>query len=126
MAKMTPEREAAYALDYGVARSDLSEAARPEYDRLAAMPRAAGAPAPPPDLSFDQWARTSPEARARVAGLFKRGKYALPFRQDRLAAASIVGTESWAEYGQIVLQTAILDTLLSIEEKLSGTGPGES
>ena len=47
MAKMTPEREAAYALDYGVARSDLSEAARPEYDRLAAMPRAAGSRACP-------------------------------------------------------------------------------
>jgi DivIVA domain-containing protein len=34
MAKMTPEREAAYALDLGVARSDLRPEARLEYDRL--------------------------------------------------------------------------------------------
>jgi len=33
-------------------------------------------------------------------------------------AASYIGTQSWAEYGQVVLQMAILDTLLSIEEKL--------
>jgi protein-S-isoprenylcysteine O-methyltransferase Ste14 len=35
MAKMTPEREAAYALDFGVARSDLSPEAQLAYDRLA-------------------------------------------------------------------------------------------
>ena len=34
MAKMTPEQEAAYALDYGVARSDLSSDAQLAYDRL--------------------------------------------------------------------------------------------
>ena len=34
MPKMTPEQEAAYALDYGVSRSDLSPAAQTEYDRL--------------------------------------------------------------------------------------------
>jgi hypothetical protein len=31
---MTPEQEAAYALDYGVNRSDLSPAVQAEYDRL--------------------------------------------------------------------------------------------
>ena len=45
-------------------------------------------------------------------------KYAKPFEQNRMASASFVGTDSWAEYGQVVLQMAILDTLLSIEELL--------
>ena len=36
MAKMTPDREAAYALNYGLARSDLSAAAQVVYDRLRA------------------------------------------------------------------------------------------
>jgi hypothetical protein len=42
-----------------------------------------------------------------------------PFEKDRMAAFSLVGTESWAEYGQVVLQMAILDTLLSIEELMT-------
>ena len=64
--------------------------------------------------------RSSAETRARILEMFKRGnrKYALPFDQDRLAMASILGGD-WEEYGQIVLQMAILDTLLSIEELLS-------
>jgi len=44
-------------------------------------------------------------------------KYAKPFEKDRLAWTSVFGG-NWEEYGQIVLQMAILDTLLSIEEKL--------
>src|SRR5260370_264189 len=32
---MTPREEAAYALDFGVSRSDLSPEAQAEYDRLA-------------------------------------------------------------------------------------------
>jgi protein-S-isoprenylcysteine O-methyltransferase Ste14 len=35
MTRMTPEQEAAYALDFGVARTGLSEAAQLAYDRLA-------------------------------------------------------------------------------------------
>ena len=64
--------------------------------------------------------RTPPEVRERILAMFKKGnsKYAKPFDKDRLAAASFIGTQSWAEYGQVVLQMAILDTLLSIEEKL--------
>jgi len=34
------------------------------------------------------------------------GKYAKPFDKDRLAAVSLIGTESWADYGQVVLQMA--------------------
>jgi hypothetical protein len=46
-------------------------------------------------------------------------KYARPFGQGQVARASFVGTDSWAEYGEVVLQMATLDTLLSIEEKLT-------
>lgn len=55
--------------------------------------------------------------------MFKRGnrKYALPFEKDRLAVASVMGG-NWEEYGQIMLQMAILDTLLSIEEHLISLG----
>lgn len=35
MPRMTPEQEAAYALDFGVARSDLPEEVQLAYDRLA-------------------------------------------------------------------------------------------
>lgn len=42
MPKMTSAQEAAYALDYGVARSDLGMAAQLEYDRLLAERQANG------------------------------------------------------------------------------------
>jgi hypothetical protein len=45
-------------------------------------------------------------------------KYAKPFDKGKMASFSLIGTESWSEYGAVVLQMAILDTLLSIEEKL--------
>jgi hypothetical protein len=64
--------------------------------------------------------RSSPEVRARILQLIKQAnpKYAKPFEKDRMSAFSLIGTESWAEYGQVVLQMAILETLLSIEEQL--------
>jgi hypothetical protein len=40
-----------------------------------------------------------------------------------VAGISLVGTESWSDYGAAVLQMAILDTLLSIEEKLDRPAP---
>lgn len=57
--------------------------------------------------------------RERILEMFKQGnsKYAKPFDKDRLAKVSVMGG-NWEEYGQIILQMAILDTLLSIEEKL--------
>ena len=42
MAKMTPEQEASYALDWDLPRSDLSMAAQLEYDRLSRERKAAG------------------------------------------------------------------------------------
>jgi len=46
MAKMTPEQEASYALDFGVARSDLPPDAQLAYDRLVAQRARASATAP--------------------------------------------------------------------------------
>jgi protein-S-isoprenylcysteine O-methyltransferase Ste14 len=45
MAKMTPEREAAYALDFGVARRDLPKDAQLAYDRLVEQRARAATPA---------------------------------------------------------------------------------
>jgi protein-S-isoprenylcysteine O-methyltransferase Ste14 len=45
MTKLTPEEEARYALDFGIARSDLPEAAQLAYDRLAQQRGRAPAPA---------------------------------------------------------------------------------
>jgi hypothetical protein len=60
MAKMPPEQEAAYALGFGVARSDLPPDAQLAYDRLveqqahaaasAPVPRRAPGPPAPPSL----------------------------------------------------------------------------
>ena len=48
---MTPEAEARYALDWNIARSDLSAPAQVEYDRLREQ-YAARVPAGPPDATF--------------------------------------------------------------------------
>ena len=49
MVKMTPEQEAAYALDFGVARSDLPEDAQLAYDRMVEQRAHAGPFAPVPE-----------------------------------------------------------------------------
>ena len=121
MSKMTPTQEATYALAYGSSRSSLKPDVQAEYDRLVAEPAPASAPAAGmADPLGGITTRTPPEVRERILAMFKKGnrKYAKPFDKDRLSSASFIGTESWAEYGQVVLQMAILDTLLSIEEKL--------
>ena len=46
MAKMTPEQEAAYALDFGVAKSDLHKDAQLAYERLVEQRARARASAP--------------------------------------------------------------------------------
>jgi hypothetical protein len=114
---------AQHALDTGSPRHLLAPEAQAEYDRLAAeagidltsteLPQAPARSSP---------ARSSPEIRARILQMFKQvnPKYARPFEKgDRLSTVSLLGTESWSEYGQVVLQMAILDTLLSIEDLLS-------
>jgi hypothetical protein len=42
-------------------------------------------------------------------------KYAWPFDIGKLATISLIGTESWSDYGAVVLQMAMLDTLLAME-----------
>ena len=124
----TPEDEAAYAIAYGVDRGDLTDPGRLAYDQLMADRVAGVAPRPSAQVR-EIPARTSPEVRARILQMFKtiNPKYARPF-ESRLARASFMGGD-WEEYGQVVLQMAILDTLLSIEEllvrSLEGGGQGE-
>ena len=108
------------ALKSGTPRSALSPAAQVEYDRL----KAEGGDWPEPMVPVEALrippSRSSPEVRARILEMFKRSnpKYAKPFEKDQLAQVSIMGG-NWEEYGQIVLQMAVLDTLLSIEELLT-------
>jgi hypothetical protein len=118
MAKMTPEQEAAYALDYGSSRSGLSMAAQIVYDRLRSE-RAAGLPgqAAPPPTRFPSAPETRREILESIASKYE--KFARPFDRGKVATVSLFGTESWAEYGAVVVQMATLDTLISIEEKLS-------
>lgn len=73
--------------------------------------------APPPPPRFP----SSAETRRNILNEIARGneKYARPFDRGKVAHASFVGTESWSDYGNVVLQMAILDTMLSIEQKLS-------
>lgn len=109
----------------------LSPKAKVIYERMVADGNVARRSADASDTPADPLAgvtqRTSPETRARILAMIKKanGKYAKPFDKDRLAAVSLIGTESWSEYGQVVLQMVILDTLLSIEEKLDRLAGGE-
>src|ERR1700745_1079617 len=119
MPKMSPEQEAEFALDNGLGRQGLSMGAQLAYDRLRSEREAAAAGLPPTDSS--PWPpprvprRAPPEVRANILEMFKsvNNKYAKPFDNDRLAVISIMGG-NWEEYGQVVLQMAILETLLSI------------
>lgn len=110
-----------YALDYGLARSDLPMAAQLEYDRLCregyktGQARLGPTPEPPPPR-FPSSADTRRQILEAVAA--SNGKYAKPFDKGRMSVLSLFGTESWSEYGQVVLQMAMLDTLLSIEQLL--------
>jgi hypothetical protein len=129
---MTPEEEGAYALDFPgqLRREDLSPAGQAAYDRIKAERDGARPGWDKPSVEPLPPGRTSPEIRERILSLVKKAnpKYAKPFRDDanRMAWGSIIGTESWADYGQVVIQMAILDTLLSIEEKLSAMAPGDT
>jgi hypothetical protein len=121
MARWTPEEQAAYALDWRMDPDDLKPDVRKIYDKLKAEREAAGHRTRMPPSAPEPEGRTPPEVREKVLRLIKKAhpKYAKAFTGDRLAAVSLIGTESWADYGQVVLQMAILDTLLSIEERLT-------
>lgn len=81
---------------------------------------------PPPPPRF----LSSAQTRRNILNEIAKGneKYARPFDRGKISLASFVGTESWSDYGNVVLQMAVLDTLLSIEEKLGNLlqAPGNS
>jgi hypothetical protein len=88
-----------------------------EHARLVREGRGDEAPqlAPPP-ARFP----SSPETRRAIleAVAKKNEKYARPFEHGDVAIVSLIGTESWSDYGAVVLQMAMLDTLMSIVAKL--------
>ncbi|HEX9359732.1 MAG TPA: hypothetical protein VF933_38735 [Streptosporangiaceae bacterium] len=86
--RMTPEQEAGYALDFGVARSDLPEAAQLAYDRLVEQRARARPPAqvsPVGGETGEQGRQSASSARFSVGAL--RGAIAV----DVIALAAAVG-----------------------------------
>jgi hypothetical protein len=119
---ITPEKKALWALERGISPAGLDPDSRVEYDRLLAADPDHYPPAPGPRFpSSLQTRRGILDAVART-----NEKYARPFDAGRMASISLIGTESWSDYGAVVLQMAVLDTLLSIEEKLSKLTPPET
>jgi hypothetical protein len=57
--------------------------------------------------------------RKVVASLSQQGKYRRALQTGDLATISIIGTESWSEYAQTVVQVLLLDTLMSVEREIS-------
>jgi hypothetical protein len=105
-ARLDPDARAVY---------DQLVADDPNYQRAAARARAGRFPS------------SLQTRRGILEGIARRNeKYARPFDGGRMASVSLIGTESWSDYGAVVLQMAILDTLLSIEEKLGALTPPET
>jgi len=105
--KMTPDRQAKYAPEPGLGGQG------PAYDRLRSEWQAAGRSVPGATWRGvgQQPRRSSLEARGAILESFRR-------------LNSTLGGGSWTEQGQVVLQMAILETLLSIEEKLAAPHRG--
>jgi hypothetical protein len=117
---LTPNQEARDAVAFGVPRSSLSMAAQLIYDQLVAGGDRTWPLGYEPPVRF----ASAPEKRREILEAIARTseKYARPFDKGRVASVSMIGTDSWSDYGAVVLQMAILDTLLSIEEKLASSG----
>ena len=98
--KMTPDRQAKYGPEHGLGRGLA-------YDRLRSEWQAAGRSVPGATWRgvVQQPQRSSLEARGAILESFRR-------------LNSTLDGGSWTEQGQMVLQMVILETLLSIEEKL--------
>jgi hypothetical protein len=111
-----PEQLARWTLENQGDPARLDPDARAVYDRLVAEDPNYQPPARARAGRFPSSLQTR---RGILEGIARRNeKYARPFDGGRVAAVSLIGTESWSDYGAVVLQMAILDTLLSIEEKL--------
>ena len=87
MAKMTPEQEAAYALDFGVARSDLPPEAQLAYDRL--VEQRARARAQAPVAQADAEATSAPVVMPRWVAAVGTAVFALDSSGDRGCAAAV-------------------------------------
>ena len=72
MSKMTPTQEAEYALNFGLDRADLKPQVQAEYDRLRSEGRKV-VMAEPADPLAGITQRTSPEVRARILAMIKKG-----------------------------------------------------
>jgi hypothetical protein len=83
---------------------------------LAQREAAASVVLMPARARFPSSANTRREMPNAIASTHET--YARSLDTGRVAIAGLFGTESWAEYGRVVLQMAILDALLSTEEKL--------
>ena len=119
-----PEQLARWTLENQGDPDRLDPDARAVYDQLVADPNYQSAPARARVGRFPSSLQTR---RGILEGIARRNeKYARPFDGGKMAAVSLIGTESWSDYGAVVLQMAILDTLLSIEEKLGTFTPPET
>lgn len=79
--RMTPEAEARYALNFGVARGDLPEAAQVAYDRLAAQVA--------DDQVVAQRARAQPSVTADPAGAWTAGEMRRPVSSARSSPGAL-------------------------------------
>jgi hypothetical protein len=112
MTKLTPEKEALYAMQRNVPRSQLSMAAQLEYDRL--RPRLEQGEARPADGQLEA-ARLAWEAEAAAAGRGSAGvpaaRQAVPSaRWHRFAAATIILGVLTGFYGAIPAAIALFNT----------------
>lgn len=100
---MTPDRQATYYPEHGLGRQGLA------YDRLRTEWQAAGRTVPGAirDAAGPPLRRSSPEARGALLESFRR------------LNGSLGGGPPSDQAPVVVLQMAILETLLSIEEKLA-------
>jgi DivIVA domain-containing protein len=114
MAKMTPEQEARYALNWDLPRSDLSTAAQLEYDRLT-RERGAARPAREREHPGEQrgsWLVTRP------------GRYARPVTGDQVRDTTF---PAWASFsGGLGYDAAEVDDLLRrVADELDAGRPAE-
>lgn len=56
--------------------------------------------------------------RDLIESLTQFGKYRKAFETGEFALTSFLGTESWSEYAQTVIEVLILDTLMGIEREV--------
>ncbi len=119
---MTPEQEARYALDFGVARSDLPEYSRLAYDRLVER-RGGAAPA------GYRGGVAGPERQQPAAGMASRGRLRASHADraqviETLKSAFVLGMLSKDEFDLRVGQTFASRTYGELAEVLADIPAG--